>query len=79
MLLRDGASACAGLLTSGVVPAMRHCLQSLLTDDAVLIPASATVFVQVCTAHIMCCMAERLSRMSAKSLHVAVPHSLMQT
>ena len=37
----------AGLLTSGIVPAMRHCLQSILTDDAIIIPASATVYVQV--------------------------------
>ena len=37
----------AGLLTSGIVPAMRHCLQSILTDDTIMIPASATVFVQV--------------------------------
>ena len=37
----------AGLLTSGIVPAMRHCLQDILTDDAMLIPAAATVYVQV--------------------------------
>ena len=37
----------AGLLTSGVLPAMRHCLQNILTDDAILIPAAATVYVQV--------------------------------
>lgn len=39
--------ASAGLLTSGVLPAMRHCMQHLLADDAVLLPASATVYVQV--------------------------------
>jgi len=44
---RCDADGCAGLLTSGIVPAMRHCLQSILTDDAILIPASATVYVQV--------------------------------
>jgi hypothetical protein len=36
----------AGLLTSGIVPAMHHCLHSIMADDAVLLPASATVYVQ---------------------------------
>lgn len=36
----------AGLLTSGIIPSMRHALGSLLTTDAVLLPASATVYVQ---------------------------------
>ena len=36
----------AGLLTSGILPAMRHCCEHLLADDAVLIPAAATVYVQ---------------------------------
>ena len=37
----------AGLLTSGIIPAMRHSLQDILTDSAMLIPAAATVYVQV--------------------------------
>ena len=44
---RCDADERVGLLTSGVVLAMRHCLQSILTDDAIIIPASATVYVQV--------------------------------
>ena len=39
----------AGLLTSGILPAIRHCCEHLLADDAVLIPASATVYVQACS------------------------------
>lgn len=36
----------AGLLTSGLVPAVSHALASLATIDALVLPASATVFVQ---------------------------------
>lgn len=35
-----------GLLTSGIVPCVRHALDVLLTTDAVLLPASATVYMQ---------------------------------
>ena len=40
----------AGLLASGIIPAVRHCLDNLLTTDARIIPASATVFAQVPSA-----------------------------
>lgn len=36
-----------GLLASGMISAVRHCLDSLLTTDARIIPASATVYAQV--------------------------------
>lgn len=37
-----------GLLSSGIIPAVRHALgSSLLTHDAAIIPASATVYMQV--------------------------------
>lgn len=36
----------AGLLTSGLIPSVRHALGSLLTTDAILLPASATVYCQ---------------------------------
>lgn len=36
----------AGLLTSGLLPVVKHAVQSLMTTDMVIIPASATVFVQ---------------------------------
>lgn len=35
-----------GLLTSGIIPAFRHCLDHILIHDPILIPSSATVFVQ---------------------------------
>lgn len=34
------------LLTSGIIPGMRHALHNLLTPEAFVIPASATVYVQ---------------------------------
>ena len=37
----------AGLLASGIIPVVRHCLENLLTANAHVIPASATVFAQV--------------------------------
>lgn len=37
---------CSGLLTSGIIPAIRHALTSLTTTDAIVLPASATVCVQ---------------------------------
>ena len=37
----------AGLLTSGLIPAVQHSLENLLTDNPRIIPASATVFMQV--------------------------------
>ena len=50
----QGDSSCppAGLLTSGLIPAVRHALHNLLTHDAIVIPSSATVFVQA-----SCCSA----------------------
>ncbi|KAL3131069.1 hypothetical protein ABBQ38_000384 [Trebouxia sp. C0009 RCD-2024] len=35
-----------GLLASGIIPVVRHCLENLLTANAHVIPASATVFAQ---------------------------------
>lgn len=35
-----------GLLTSGLLPCMNHALGSLLTTDAILMPSSATVYMQ---------------------------------
>lgn len=36
-----------GFLTSGIIPSLRHCLQmNLLTQDAIILPSSATVYVQ---------------------------------
>ncbi|KAL4451864.1 hypothetical protein ABPG75_007526 [Micractinium tetrahymenae] len=35
-----------GLLTSGLIPSVRHALGTLLTADAILLPASATVYCQ---------------------------------
>jgi len=35
-----------GLLTSGIIPCVRHALDTLLTGDARLLPASATVYMQ---------------------------------
>ena len=42
--------ACAGLLTSGILPAMRHCIQNLMADDMVVLPAAATVYCQAAEA-----------------------------
>lgn len=36
----------AGLLTTGLIPSVRHALDGLLTSDAILLPASATVYMQ---------------------------------
>ncbi|BDA48465.1 Protein arginine N-methyltransferase 7 [Coccomyxa sp. Obi] len=35
-----------GLLTSGIIPAVRHCMHNILADDAILLPAAATVYMQ---------------------------------
>ncbi|KAK9825810.1 hypothetical protein WJX74_009582 [Apatococcus lobatus] len=35
-----------GLLTCGLIPAVRHSLDNLLTPNAIILPASATVFMQ---------------------------------
>jgi type III protein arginine methyltransferase len=35
-----------GLLTSGIIPAVRHALGSLTTHEAIVLPASATVYMQ---------------------------------
>lgn len=43
----DARSFAAGLLTSGLIPAVRHSLLHLLTADARVLPAAATVFMQV--------------------------------
>ncbi|KAK9836263.1 hypothetical protein WJX81_000365 [Elliptochloris bilobata] len=52
-LLKDVAVCCNllvcdilddGLLTSGILPAMRHCIQNLMADDMILLPAAATVY-----------------------------------
>ena len=45
-LLSAPFTPCAGLLASGIVPAVRHALGGLLTGDARVLPASATVYVQ---------------------------------
>ncbi len=42
----DDLDILVGLLTSGIVPVMRHCIQTLMADDMVVIPMSATVYVQ---------------------------------
>lgn len=57
-LLSKGCWA-AGLLASGIIPVVRHCLENLLTANAHVIPASATVFAQVaaCPAPYMPCAA----------------------
>lgn len=36
----------AGFLTSGIIPAMHHALSHLLVPDAILLPSSATVYMQ---------------------------------
>ena len=36
----------SGLLTSGLIPSMRHAINSLMADEMVVLPASATVYVQ---------------------------------
>ena len=36
-----------GLLTSGLIPAVRHALNNLMIDKPIVIPCSATVYVQV--------------------------------
>lgn len=36
----------AGLLTSGLIPSVRHAMDGLLTSDAILLPASTTVYMQ---------------------------------
>ena len=36
----------AGLLSSGLIPAVSHAMHNLMTSDAIVLPASATVFVQ---------------------------------
>lgn len=36
-----------GLLASGIIPVVKHCLDNLLTTNARAIPASATVYAQV--------------------------------
>ena len=35
-----------GLLSSGLIPSTKHCLQNLLLPDAIVLPSSATVFAQ---------------------------------
>ena len=45
--LSRGMYDAAGLLASGIIPVVRHCLDNLLTTGALVIPASATVFAQV--------------------------------
>jgi protein arginine N-methyltransferase 7 len=35
-----------GLLTSGMIPAVKHCLDNIMIDKPVVIPCSATVYVQ---------------------------------
>ena len=35
-----------GLLSSGIIPAVRHALSTLTTQDAIVLPASATVYMQ---------------------------------
>lgn len=45
--LSRGMYDAAGLLASGIIPVVRHCLDNLLTTSALVIPASATVFAQV--------------------------------
>jgi hypothetical protein len=47
VLLTSCQYAAAGLLASGLVPAVRHSLLHLLTADARVLPAAATVFMQV--------------------------------
>lgn len=39
-------TCCAGLLTSGIIPSIRHCVQNLMTADMVILPAAATVYIQ---------------------------------
>lgn len=56
--LRNVCLRATGLLTSGLIPVVRHSLLNLLTSDAVIIPASATVFFQVtsltcCALHVL--------------------------
>ena len=41
---------CTGLLTSGILPAMRHCIQNLMADDMIVLPAAATVYCQAAEA-----------------------------
>ena len=36
----------AGLLTSGLIPSVRHAIQNLMADEMIILPAAATVFVQ---------------------------------
>ena len=54
-LLRDVPISCNlcicdvfddGLLSSGIVPAMRHALDNLLLPDAIVVPSSATMYAQ---------------------------------
>jgi hypothetical protein len=40
----------AGLLTSGLIPVVRHCIQKLMADDMQIIPMAATVYVQAVEA-----------------------------
>ena len=35
-----------GLLTSGLIPSMRHAIQNLMTEEMIVLPAAATVYVQ---------------------------------
>ena len=46
-LLHYPCCGAAGLLASGIIPTVQHCLSNLLTTDARVIPASATVYAQV--------------------------------
>jgi type III protein arginine methyltransferase len=41
---------CSGLLTSGLLPALRHTQQQLLTADAIIIPSAVTVYAQAVQA-----------------------------
>lgn len=54
MLLASCQCAAAGLLASGLIPAVRHSLLHLLTADARVLPAAATVLMQV-RALAACC------------------------
>ena len=58
----------AGLLASGIIPSVQHCLNNLLTTDARVIPASATVYAQVRMQSRGLCSVSNTSAMSLPHL-----------
>lgn len=61
-----------GLLTSGIIPAFKHALSNLLLSDAILMPASATVYMQVRINGFWCGNTERIKPRKAQTVFLSM-------